>query len=51
MEKQQNLRLPLKQESVKVHTEGRFSAGLLWGLLLSIPLWISIIGWFMSFTR
>ncbi|MFD1775624.1 hypothetical protein [Paenibacillus rhizophilus] len=51
MEKHENLRLPLKQESVKVHTEGHFSAGLLWGILISIPLWISLIGWFMSFTR
>lgn len=51
MEKPQNLRLPLSQESMKVQTEGRFSVGLLWGVLLSIPLWISSIGWFITLTK
>ncbi|WP_155986922.1 hypothetical protein [Paenibacillus durus] len=51
MEKQENLRLPLQQESMRAHSEGRFSAGLLWGILISIPLWISLLGWIISFTR
>ncbi|MDT3425922.1 putative membrane protein [Paenibacillus forsythiae] len=51
MEKQENLRLPLKQEGAKAHTGGRFSVGLLWGILISIPLWISLLGWIMSFTK
>lgn len=25
--------------------EGNFAIGMAWGTLLSIPLWISIIGW------
>lgn len=24
---------------------GKFSIGLLWGTLLSVPLWISFLGW------
>ncbi|AEI44401.1 hypothetical protein KNP414_05877 [Paenibacillus mucilaginosus KNP414] len=28
------------------HMESRFSVGMVYGMLLSIPLWISAIGWF-----
>ncbi|MDF2557921.1 MAG: hypothetical protein K0R71_1749 [Bacillales bacterium] len=31
--------------SDKMVEEGSLFTGLLWGTLLSIPLWISIIGW------
>jgi hypothetical protein len=27
------------------HSDGSFSVGLFWGTLLSVPLWISILGW------
>lgn len=45
---QEKLRLPLAQEGVKHQTEGNIATGLLWGILISIPLWISVIGWFMG---
>jgi hypothetical protein len=25
--------------------EGSFVTGLYWGILLSVPLWISLVGW------
>ena len=28
---------------------GKFSVGLLWGTLLSVPLWISFLGWIKNF--
>jgi hypothetical protein len=28
-----------------MHDEGNFSKALSWGIGLSIPLWIAIIGW------
>jgi hypothetical protein len=28
-----------------MENEGNFAFGMLWGVSLSIPLWISIIGW------
>lgn len=51
MEKRENLGWPLQQEGVGTPTEGRFSIGLTWGLLLSIPLWISSIGWIMTLVK
>lgn len=26
--------------------EGRFSVGVMFGVLLSVPLWLSVVGWF-----
>ncbi len=26
--------------------EGRFSVGVMFGVLLSVPLWLSMIGWY-----
>lgn len=48
---QEELRLPLKQENVKRPVEGNIANGLVWGVLISIPLWISVIGWGMSIWR
>ncbi|MDQ0195135.1 hypothetical protein [Paenibacillus wynnii] len=41
----EELRLPLNQESVVRPAEGNIAAGLMWGVLISIPLWISVFGW------
>ena len=30
--------------------EGNLAKGLLWGLLFSIPLWLSILGWIRLIT-
>jgi hypothetical protein len=32
-----------------MNIENDFSIGLLWGIVFSIPLWISIIGWVKLF--
>lgn len=46
---QEELRLPLKQqESAPRPREGNIAAGLVWGVLISVPLWISIFGWFLG---
>ncbi|WP_238655035.1 MULTISPECIES: hypothetical protein [Paenibacillus] len=42
---QEELRLPLAQESMSRPAEGNIATGLVWGVLISIPLWISLIGW------
>jgi hypothetical protein len=42
---QEELRLPLTQEGVTRPAEGNIATGLVWGILISIPLWISVIGW------
>jgi hypothetical protein len=48
---QEKLSLPLQQEGVKRPVEGNIATGLVWGLLISIPLWISVIGWIMGIWR
>ncbi|WP_379132779.1 hypothetical protein [Paenibacillus sp. sgz500958] len=48
---QEELRLPLKSEPVVRRTEGNIAKGLIWGLLISIPLWISVLGWIMGIWR
>ena len=48
---QEELSIPLKQESVVRPAEGNIATGLVWGILISIPLWISVIGWIMGFWR
>ncbi|ULO06333.1 hypothetical protein H1230_25465 [Paenibacillus sp. 19GGS1-52] len=48
---QEELRLPLQQEGVLRPAEGNIATGLVWGILISIPLWISLIGWFMRIWR
>lgn len=45
---QEELRLPLNSESVVRPSEGNIASGLLWGVLFSIPLWISVFGWVMG---
>lgn len=45
---QEELRLPLAQEGMIRPTEGNIATGLVWGVLISIPLWISLIGWMMG---
>ncbi|WP_169834311.1 hypothetical protein [Paenibacillus donghaensis] len=45
---QEELRLPLQQEKITRPAEGNIATGLIWGILISIPLWISLIGWFMG---
>lgn len=30
--------------------EGNLAVGLMWGILLSIPLWMSLLGWIRFFT-
>lgn len=48
---QEELSIPLKQESVVRPAEGNIATGLVWGILISVPLWISVIGWIMGFWR
>ncbi|MBW4084013.1 hypothetical protein [Paenibacillus sp. S150] len=48
---QEELRLPIKQEGMTRPAEGNIASGLVWGILISIPLWISVIGWVMGFWR
>ncbi|QSF46128.1 hypothetical protein [Paenibacillus tianjinensis] len=48
---QEELRLPLTQESVTRPAEGNIATGLVWGILISIPLWISVFGWIMGIWR
>ncbi|NQX45372.1 hypothetical protein HQN87_08510 [Paenibacillus tritici] len=45
---QEELRLPLTQEGITRPAEGNIATGLVWGVLISIPLWISVIGWVMG---
>ncbi|MCL6601369.1 MAG: hypothetical protein K6T94_00705 [Paenibacillus sp.] len=48
----EELRLPLNPEAVVVRpVEGNIGAGLIWGILISIPLWISIFGWATGIMR
>lgn len=49
--KQEELRLPLQQESILLPAEGNIATGLVWGILISIPLWISVFGWIMGISR
>lgn len=42
------LKLRMKIAHVRPEGEGSFSAGILWGTLISVVLWISIIGWAIS---
>ncbi|MEK4464689.1 hypothetical protein MHB56_21065 [Paenibacillus sp. FSL H8-0315] len=46
---QEELSIPLKQENVVRPAEGNIATGLIWGILISIPLWISVIGWILGF--
>ncbi|MNY44913.1 hypothetical protein D3C86_1799820 [compost metagenome] len=48
---QEELRLPLTQESVTRPAEGNIATGLVWGILISIPLWISVFGWITGIWR
>jgi hypothetical protein len=48
---QDELSIPLKQENVVRPAEGNIATGLVWGILISIPLWISVIGWILGFWR
>lgn len=48
---QEELRLPLTQESTTRPAEGNIATGLVWGILISIPLWISVFGWIMGIWR
>ncbi|URJ44728.1 hypothetical protein MF628_004475 [Paenibacillus polymyxa] len=41
------MKLRLKFGSAVPESEGNFSFGIMCGLLISIVLWISIIGWIM----
>ncbi|WP_226001905.1 hypothetical protein [Paenibacillus sp. BJ-4] len=41
------MKLRLKFGNALPKTEGNFSVGIVFGLLISIMLWISIIGWIM----
>lgn len=41
------MKLRLKFGSTMPKNEGNFSFGIMFGLLISIVLWISIIGWIM----
>lgn len=41
------MKLRLKIGSIMPKNEGNFSFGIMCGLLISIVLWISIIGWIM----
>lgn len=37
---------PYQPDEIECEDEGiRFFKGLMWGIVLSIPLWISIFGW------
>lgn len=46
---QEELRLPLNPETTILRpAEGNIATGLLWGVLISIPLWISVFGWVMA---
>ncbi|WP_379127970.1 hypothetical protein [Paenibacillus sp. sgz500958] len=38
------------QESHEVREEGSFKRGLAFGIFLSIPLWISMVGWLQLLT-
>ena len=38
----------LPQEATPMNKDGNFVIGLLWGSTLSIPLWVSLIGWVWS---
>jgi hypothetical protein len=48
---QEELRLPLNTETMVRPAEGNIATGLLWGILISIPLWISVFGWIMGIWR
>ncbi|MDQ0482423.1 hypothetical protein QO000_001392 [Alkalihalobacillus hemicentroti] len=30
---------------MQYHEEGNFTKGMVWGVSLSIPLWIAVFGW------
>ncbi|MDP4096904.1 hypothetical protein OIN60_08990 [Paenibacillus sp. P96] len=45
------LKLLAKVKEARPHGEGRFATGMLWGTLISVVLWISIIGWIMVFVK
>ena len=47
----EELRLSLNPESMVRPAEGNIATGLTWGILISIPLWISVLGWGMSIFR
>jgi len=47
----EELRLPLNPESMVRPAEGNIATGLIWGILISIPLWISVFGWVMGIFR
>lgn len=42
------LKLLAKLKQARPRGEGRFATGILWGTLISVVLWISIIGWIMA---
>ncbi|WP_410513982.1 hypothetical protein PaeBR_06065 [Paenibacillus sp. BR2-3] len=48
---QEELRLQLNPEKIVRPAEGNIATGLLWGILISIPLWISVFGWIMGIWR
>ncbi|MBB6023173.1 hypothetical protein HNR77_004273 [Paenibacillus sp. JGP012] len=37
--------IPWRKESLFVHVNRSLLKGLAWGMALSVPLWIAIIGW------
>lgn len=38
-----------ESEHLEYLVEGDFAKGFLWGITLSIPLWVSIFGWIKIF--
>ncbi|MGG1618185.1 hypothetical protein ACIFQM_06175 [Paenibacillus sp. NRS-1782] len=41
------MKLRMKFGHAVPKSEGNFSVGIVWGVLISAVLWVSIIGWFM----
>ncbi|WP_191089530.1 MULTISPECIES: hypothetical protein [Paenibacillus] len=48
---QEELRLPLQPEAVQRPYDGNIATGMAWGVLISIPLWMSVIGWVTGFAH
>ncbi|MDO7905363.1 hypothetical protein Q5741_02920 [Paenibacillus sp. JX-17] len=48
--KKEDLNLQIALENGIHQPDGNVAAGLMWGALISVPLWISILGWISSLT-
>lgn len=48
---QDKIVVPLNQGKAERSLEGNIASGLFWGILISIPLWISIFGWILGFGK